>query len=42
MDSRLPAIKYDEMNTTDTKTMVYYVIKYVSDKFTLQEDTTID
>ena len=32
--------KYCAMNTTDTTTMVYYVIKYVSYDYILQEDIT--
>ena len=34
--------KYGTLNTTDTPTMVYYVIKFVSDSNTLQEDNTCD
>ena len=42
MDSLVQTCKYGAINTNDTKTMRYYVVKYVSDTFTLQEDTTID
>ena len=38
----LESSKYDEVNTTDTYTMEYYYIKYLSETFTLQKDTTID
>ena len=33
---------YVAINTSYTNIMVYYVIKYVSGVFTLQEDTNID
>ena len=33
--------KYGAINTTDTKTMGSYVIKYVSNAFILQEGTNI-
>ena len=32
--------RYGAMNTTDTSTMRYYVIKFVSETYILQEDTT--
>ena len=31
---------YGDMNTTYTSTMLYHVIKFVSETYTLQEDTT--
>ena len=34
--------KYGSMNTIDTSTMVSYVIKFVSDSYRLQEDTTCE
>ena len=33
---------YGAMNTTDTSTMGYCVIKFVSEAYTLQEETTCD
>ena len=35
-------IKYGNINTVDITTLGYYVVKYASDDFTLQEDTTTD
>ena len=32
--------KYGAMKTTDTSTMRYYMIKFISESYTLQEDTT--
>ena len=40
MDSLGQSGKYGTINTTDTSTMGYYVIKFVSEAYTLQEDTT--
>ena len=34
--------QYDDINTTDTTTMTYYVIKFLSESYTLQEDTMCD
>ena len=34
--------KYGAMNTIDTPTMVYYLIMFLSEAYTLQEDTTCD
>ena len=34
--------KYGSMNTTDTPTMGYYVINFVSEAYTFQEYTTCD
>ena len=42
ISSLAQSVKYDVMNTTDTTTMVYYVINFVSEFYTLQEDTTCD
>ena len=33
---------YDAINTDDTKTNELYAIKFVSDAYTLQSNTTID
>ena len=33
---------YGAINTTDTPTMGYHVIKFVSKDYTLQDDTTFD
>ena len=33
---------YGSINTTDKSTMGYYVIKFVSEAYTLQEDTKYD
>ena len=41
MDYLLKTVTYGAINKTDTKTMGYYIIKYVSGIFKLQEDTTI-
>ena len=42
MDSLVYTGIYGAINITDIETMEYYVIRYVSDTFTLQEYTTID
>ena len=42
MDSLVQFGKYDAMKTTPTSTMVYYVIKFVSEAYTLQDVTTRD
>ena len=44
-DNMAPLIqsgKYGTMNTTDTSTMGYYVINFVSEAYTLKYDTTCD
>ena len=40
MASLIQPGKYGAVNTTDTSKMGYYVIKFVSEAYTLQEDTT--
>ena len=40
MDSLVQSGKYGAINKTDTSTMRYYVIKFVSEAYTLQEETT--
>ena len=35
-------VKYGAINTTDTTTMVYYVIKFMLEPYTLQEETICD
>ena len=42
MASLVQSGKYSAMNTTDTSTVVYYVIKFVSEAYYLQEDITCD
>ena len=42
MDALLQTDKYGAINTIDTTTMGYYVIKFVSESYTLQEETTCD
>ena len=42
MASLVQSGKYGAINTTKTLTMVYYVIKFVSEAYTLQYDTTWD
>ena len=42
MASLVQSGKYYSINTTNTSTMGYYVIKFVSDAYTLQENTTCD
>ena len=42
MDALFQFGKYDTMNTTDTSKMGYYVIKFVSEAYTLQHYTTCD
>ena len=42
MESLVRYSKYGAMNTTDTETLVFYVVKYVTDKYTLQEENTCD
>ena len=42
MASLVRYVKYGDSNTTDTSTMGYYVIKFVSEAYTLQEDTICD
>ena len=34
--------KYGTTNTTDTSTNVFYVIMFISEAYTLQDNTTID
>ena len=42
MNSLVQYGKYGAMNTTDTSTMGYYVIKFVSEAYTLQYENTCD
>ena len=42
MASLVQSGKYVVINTTDTSTMGYYVIKFVTEAYTLQYDTTCD
>ena len=42
MASFVQSSKYGAINTTDTSTMRYYVIKFVSKVYTLQDDTIFD
>ena len=42
MASLVQSGKYGSMKTTFTSTMVYYIIKFVSEAYNLQEDTTCD
>ena len=42
MASVVQSVKCGVVNTTDTSTMVYYAIKFVSEAYTLQYDTTCD
>ena len=42
MVSLVQSIKYGNMNKIDATTMGYYVIKFVSDAYNLQEDITCD
>ena len=42
MYSLVKTVKYGAVNETDTKTIGYYDIKYISDTFILQEYITID
>ena len=42
MASLVQSGKYDAMNTTDQTKMGYYVIKFVSEAYTLQKDTICD
>ena len=37
-----PPGKYGSMNTSDTKTNEFYVIKFISQEYMLQNNTTID
>ena len=39
MDALLQAVQYGAINTIDTATMGYYVIKFISEPYTLQEET---
>ena len=34
--------KYDMINTADTTTMEYYVIKFLSEPYRLQDEKTVD
>ena len=40
MESLVQYGKYGSINTKDTSTLGYYVINFVSDAYTLQENTT--
>ena len=42
MASLVQCGKYSDMNKTYPTNMGYYMVKYVSDAYTLQEDTTCD
>ena len=42
MESLVKSGKYAAMNTTETSTMGYYVIEFVSEAYNLQDDTTCD
>ena len=42
MASLVQYINYGPMNTTYTSSMGYYLIKFVSESYTLQDDTTWD
>ena len=42
IDSLVQSGNYDDMNITDTSTMGYYVINFVSEAYTLKYDTTCD
>ena len=42
MDSLFQSGKYGAMNTTYTSTMGYYLIKFLSEAYTLHDDTTCD
>ena len=42
MASLVQSSKYIAINKTDTLTMVYYVIQFVSEAYTLQDETTCD
>ena len=42
MTSLVQSGKYEAINTTDTSTIIYYAISFVSETYTLQEDTTCD
>ena len=42
MASLVQSGKYDSINTSDTTTNGFYVIKFISEAYTLQNNTTID
>ena len=42
MASLVESGKYGAINTTDTKTNVFYVIMFTLEAYTLQDNTTID
>ena len=42
MDSLVKSGKYDSINTADTKTNGFYVIKFILEAYTLQNNTKID
>ena len=42
MASLVQSGKYGAMNTTETPAMGYYVIKFVSEPYTLPDETTCD
>ena len=42
MDSLVQPDKYGAINTTEKSTMGYYVIKFVSEAYSLQKVTTCD
>ena len=41
MASLLESVKYVAINTTDMTTNGFYVIKFISEAYTLQDNTTI-
>ena len=42
MASLIQSGNYRSINATETSTMVYYVVKFVSEAYNLQDDTTSD
>ena len=42
MASLVQSNKYGDINTADTTLHVYYVIEFISEAYTLQNNTTID
>ena len=42
MTSLVQSVMYGAINTSDTTTNISYVIKFISESYTLQNNTTID
>ena len=42
MASLVESVKYRSINTTDTTTNVFYIVMFISEAYTIQDNTTLD